>query len=67
MKTITYLKVFIYVLLISLTCAAKAQDKYALIIGNDSYAGSFETLTTCVNDADEMNHCLLSAHTYPVP
>lgn len=49
------------VLCMLLTCAsiaANAQDKYALIIGNDSYSGSFESLSTCVNDADEMNRCL---------
>lgn len=35
-----------------------AQEKVALIIGNDDYSGSFEKLTTCVNDANEMDRCL---------
>ena len=56
------------VLCVLLTCVSitvNAQDKYALIIGNDSYYGSFESLSTCVNDADEMNRCLtkLGYHT----
>ncbi len=58
MKKLRYFTSVIYVILTCFSVTVKAQDKYALIIGNDSYIGSFETLTTCANDADEMNRCL---------
>lgn len=34
-----------------------AQDKFALIIGNDDYNGGYYDLTTCKNDAIEIKRC----------
>lgn len=49
---------FILTIFVSTPIISAAQDKVALIIGNDDYLGAFEKLTTCINDANEMERCL---------
>lgn len=55
-----YLKKYCLVVLIFifLPFCSGAQDKFALIIGNNDYKGAYDRLPTCVNDANEMERCL---------
>lgn len=55
------LKNLLLFLLIFLPFLCVAQDKIALIIGNNDYQGRlYNDLPTCTNDAEEMNKCLIA-------
>ena len=50
---------FLLLPLVFLPFSSAAQDKVALIIGNNAYEGKlYNKLPTCINDAEEMDKCL---------
>lgn len=57
MKQITS-KLAVSLLLLFCSLVSFANNKFALIIGNDDYDGNIESLPTCVNDAEEVDKCL---------
>lgn len=56
--SVNWLKILSLALILFPVIAFADENKYALIIGNDSYMGDFKPLPTCVNDAREMDKCL---------
>lgn len=61
MKLTALFRLFIVGIFLATTYAMNADNKVALIIGNDDYPDSrYGTLRTCVNDADRMEFVLKS-------